>query len=101
MRNSHDHHSFPSPRPAAEATKQAVLVHENIDIHDRASRLWIRAWPSQYGLINIQFTATFSGLSRPDLHRVVWQTHLPPESVGVIREELLAAIEQSVWEGQP
>jgi hypothetical protein len=61
---------FLPQRPAAEVNPQAVMVHENIDIHDRVSRLWIRACLSQYGLINIQFTSTFSGSSRPDLHRV-------------------------------
>ena len=59
-------------------------------------RLAIAVWSDQYPV-------------RRDLKRLIKarftsggrQTHLPPESVGVIREELLAALEQSVWEGQP
>jgi len=77
---------------AAEAAEQAVLVNENIDAHGRAYRLWIRAQPSREGLIDIQFTSTFSGALNPDQHRVVWQTSLPPEAVGVISEQLLAVI---------
>jgi predicted nucleic acid-binding Zn ribbon protein len=77
---------------AAEAAEQAVLVNENIDAHGRAYRLWIRARPSREGLIDIQFTSTFSGALNPDQHRVVWQTSLPPKAVGTVLSTLTQSL---------
>ena len=69
-----------------------VLVHEVIDIHDRSTRLYQRARPGRHGQIDIQFTRTFSGSSKPDQHRVVWQASLPPESAKIISDAIAAAI---------
>ena len=43
-------------------------------------------------VIDIQFTRTFSGSSKPDQHRVLWQTSLPPESAKIISDAIAAAM---------
>lgn len=75
-----------------QETEEAVLVHEVIDIHDRSTRLYLRVRPGRHDQIDIQFTRTFSGSSKPDQHRVVWQTSLPPESAKLISDIIAAAI---------
>jgi len=70
----------------------SILVHEVIDIHDRSTRLYLRARPGRHDQIDIQFTRTFSGSSKPDQHRVVWQTSLPPGSAKIISDAIAGAI---------
>ena len=70
----------------------SILVHEAIDIHDRSTRLYLRAHPGRHDQIDLQFTRTFSGSSKPDQHRVVWQTSLPLESVKIISDVIAAAM---------
>jgi hypothetical protein len=47
---------------------------------------------ASYELIDLELTRTFSGSSKPDKHRVVWQASLPPESAKIISEIIAAAI---------
>lgn len=71
----------------------AVMVNEVIDAHGRATRLWVTAKPTSGGLVNLVLSSTFSGAQRPNDHRVVWQTALPPESLSVIRDAISAVID--------
>jgi len=71
----------------------AVIVNEVIDAHGRATRLWVTVRPTSGGLINMVLSSTFSGAQRPNDHRVVYQTALPPESLSVIRDAISAAID--------
>lgn len=64
------------------------LINEVIDIHGRATRLYADIQPASHGLIDITITSTFSGSSRPDLHRKVWQTSLPADSIDKLRAAL-------------
>lgn len=69
-----------------------VLINEVIDIHQRSSRLYLRVSPASHDLIDLEFTRTFSGSSKPDQHRVAWQTSLPRGAIEALRAELDQAL---------
>ena len=71
---------------------QPILVHEVIDSHDRASRLYARTRQTRDGLIHWELTRTFSGSSNPELHRVACQLTLPREAIRVLRDQLNAIL---------
>lgn len=66
----------------------ARLINENVDIHNRAYRLWAEASPTSSELIDIKLTSTFSGSVLPDTHRPVWDASLPKEAVLELIQEL-------------
>lgn len=65
-----------------------VPINEVIDIHQRSTRLYLRVSPASHELIDLEFSRTFSGSSRPDQHRVAWQTSLPREAIVALRDGL-------------
>ncbi len=69
-----------------------VLINEVIDIHHRSTRLYLRVNRASHELIDLELTRTFSGSSKSDKHRVVWQASLPPESAKIISDVIAAAI---------
>ena len=76
-----------------------VLINEVIDIHHRSTRLYLRVSPASHELIDLEFTRTFSGSSRPDQHRVAWQTTLPREAIEVLRDELDSVLREESSNG--
>ena len=68
------------------------LLHQVIDAHDRATRLFVSVRSARHGLIDITLSSTFSGSSRPDLQRVLWQSSLPPQAILALREVLDQAL---------
>ena len=79
----------------------AQLLHAVIDAHDRATRLYASARRARHGLIDISLSSTFSGSSRPDLHRVLWQSALPPQAILALREVLDAVLAIAVVTSAP
>lgn len=71
---------------------QPILIHEVIDSHDRASRLYARARQTRDGLIHWELTRTFSGSSNPEMQRVACQLTLPRESIQALRDQLDAML---------
>ena len=71
---------------------QPILVHEVIDSHNRASRLYARAMQTRDGLIHWELTRTFSGSSNPEMHRVACQLTLPREAIQALRDQLDAML---------
>ena len=76
-----------------------ILINTVIDIHDRSTRLWLRVSPARHGLIDLQFTRTFSGSSQPDQHRTEWQATLPREAIEALRDVLDDVLSQENHDG--
>jgi hypothetical protein len=76
-----------------------VLINEVIDIHHRSTRLYLRVNPASHELIDLEFTRTFSGSSKPGQHRVAWQTTLPREAIEALRDELDSVLREEPSNG--
>lgn len=70
----------------------ARLINENVDVHNRAYRLWAEVSPAYGELVDIKLTSTFSGSALPDAHRPVWDATLPKEGVIELIQELQKGI---------
>ncbi|MFM2008020.1 MAG: hypothetical protein RLZZ09_3675 [Pseudomonadota bacterium] len=79
----------------------AQLLHAVIDAHDRTTQLHASVRRARHGLIDIALSSTFSGSSRPDLHRVVWQSSLPPAAIEALRNLLDAVLASAVVTSAP
>jgi hypothetical protein len=82
----------PETTLSAHRQDAAQLLHTVIDAHDRSTRLHARARSARHGLIDLTLSSTFSGASRPDLHRELWQSALPPQAILELREVLDQAL---------
>jgi hypothetical protein len=71
------------------------LLHQVIDAHDRVTRLYASVCNARHGLIDITLSSTFSGSSRPNLQRVLWQSALPPQAILALRDVLDQALTAS------
>ena len=91
----------PATSHSAHRQDAAQLLHAVIDAHDRSTRLYASARRARHGLIDITLSSTFSGSSRPDLHRVLWQSSLPPAAILELREVLDAVLATAVVTSAP
>jgi hypothetical protein len=82
----------PDTTPSDLCHDPVRLLHQVIDAHDRATRLYASVRNARHGLIDITLSSTFSGSSRPNLQRVLWQSSLPPQAILALRDVLDQAL---------